>query len=110
MALAEDLLRRDERLVQDRLALAELSVGGERPAECALRGQCAWVGGAEALEPALVRGAVQRYGLVVASELRQEARTDKNWALSDRIRDRLAAAGFVIRDTKDGGFEVERQS
>lgn len=48
--------------------------------------------------------------LQLLGELRRDARAEKNWALSDQIRDRLAAAGFVVRDTKDGGFEIERQA
>jgi cysteinyl-tRNA synthetase len=35
-------------------------------------------------------------------DLRREARTNKDWAASDRLRDALAAAGVSIKDTKDG--------
>ncbi len=35
-------------------------------------------------------------------ERRQQARTDKNWALADEIRDRLTAAGIAITDTPAG--------
>ena len=35
-------------------------------------------------------------------ELRAKAKADKDWATSDRIRDELAAAGFEVKDTKDG--------
>jgi len=35
-------------------------------------------------------------------ELRREARTNKDWATSDRLRDALAQAGISIKDTKDG--------
>ncbi len=34
--------------------------------------------------------------------LRGKAKADKDWATSDRIRDELAAAGFEVKDTKDG--------
>lgn len=34
--------------------------------------------------------------------IRQEARADKNWALSDQVRDQLAEAGIEIKDGKDG--------
>jgi cysteinyl-tRNA synthetase len=34
--------------------------------------------------------------------LRQEAKTKKDWATSDQIRDRLIALGFEIKDTKEG--------
>ncbi len=37
-------------------------------------------------------------------ELRGEAKVRKDWATSDLIRDRLAAIGFDVKDTK-GGFE-----
>ena len=40
-------------------------------------------------------------------EMRNEARANKNWALSDEIRDKLAALGIVLKDGKDGtGFSV----
>lgn len=35
-------------------------------------------------------------------EIRKQARTDKNWALSDKIRDELSLIGIIIKDTKDG--------
>ncbi len=35
-------------------------------------------------------------------EMRSQAKAEKNWALSDQIRDRLAQAGFDVKDTKDG--------
>ena len=35
-------------------------------------------------------------------ELRQEARSNKNFELSDKIRDRLAEAGIQLQDGKDG--------
>lgn len=34
-------------------------------------------------------------------ELRREARTEKNWTMSDKIRDRLAEMGIKIKDGKD---------
>ena len=33
---------------------------------------------------------------------RKEARANKNWAESDRIRDELAAMNIVIKDSKEG--------
>ena len=46
----------------------------------------------------------EAYGAVVNMllEQRQQAKADKNWALSDKIRDDLAALGFEVKDTKDG--------
>ncbi len=35
-------------------------------------------------------------------ELRQQARTNKDWTTSDQIRDGLAAAGIVVKDGKEG--------
>ena len=33
---------------------------------------------------------------------RADARKAKNWAESDRLRDALAAAGWLVKDSKDG--------
>ena len=35
-------------------------------------------------------------------EMRNEARANKNWALSDEIRDKLLALGIIIKDGKEG--------
>ena len=35
-------------------------------------------------------------------EMRKEARENKNWALSDKIRDELATLGIQLKDGKDG--------
>ena len=35
-------------------------------------------------------------------ELRKQAKANKDWATSDLIRDKLAALGFSVKDTKDG--------
>ena len=35
-------------------------------------------------------------------DLRQDARLNKDWGTSDKIRDGLAAAGIVVKDGKDG--------
>ncbi len=34
--------------------------------------------------------------------VRQQAKQNKDWATSDRIRNELSALGFVVKDTKDG--------
>lgn len=34
--------------------------------------------------------------------IRQDAKANKNWAISDKIRDELNAAGISVKDTKDG--------
>ena len=41
-------------------------------------------------------------------DLRQAAKTEKNWALSDKIRDELTAIGIRVKDRKDGcDWEIE---
>ena len=35
-------------------------------------------------------------------DARAEARKAKNWAESDRLRDAIAAAGWTVKDSKDG--------
>ncbi len=41
-------------------------------------------------------------------ELRTQAKTNKDWATSDAIRDRMAAAGIRVKDRKDGyDWEIE---
>ena len=40
------------------------------------------------------------------ADSRWQARTAKNWAESDRMRDELAARGWVVKDGKDG-YELE---
>lgn len=35
-------------------------------------------------------------------DMRAEARKSKNWAESDRLRDEIAAAGWLVKDSKDG--------
>ena len=35
-------------------------------------------------------------------DIRKEAKAQKNWALSDKIRDDLKAAGIQLKDTRDG--------
>ena len=46
----------------------------------------------------------EAYGKVVdmVLDLRAKAKAEKDWATSDRIRDELSAAGFEVKDTKDG--------
>ena len=35
-------------------------------------------------------------------EIRKDARTRKDWATSDQIRNKLADAGIMLKDDKDG--------
>lgn len=54
-----------------------------------------------ALEPVLRRGwAEPDVSLLLAA--RSQAREDKQWGLSDQLRDGLAALGVVVEDTPDG--------
>jgi cysteinyl-tRNA synthetase len=50
------------------------------------------------------RQADDALGVLVEAQLvaRAEARTAKNWAASDAIRDTLTAAGIVVEDGPDG--------
>jgi cysteinyl-tRNA synthetase len=44
------------------------------------------------------------------ADARSAARTQKNWAESDRLRDAIAASGWEIRDSKDGQKLKKRQA
>lgn len=46
----------------------------------------------------------QAFGKVVdmVLDLRAKAKADKDWATSDKIRDMLTDAGFIVKDTPDG--------
>ena len=35
-------------------------------------------------------------------QMRLEAKQNKDWATSDKIRNELTALGFAVKDTKDG--------
>ena len=35
-------------------------------------------------------------------DARAQARKNKDWAMSDKLRDELAAMGWEVKDTKDG--------
>lgn len=41
------------------------------------------------------------------AEERKKARDDKNWELSDKLRDIISEKGYIIIDTKDG-FDIEK--
>ena len=45
----------------------------------------------------LVDGLISMIG-----DVRKQAKANKDWATSDRIRDELKALGVQIKDTKDG--------
>ncbi|MBD3689489.1 cysteine--tRNA ligase [Nanchangia anserum] len=75
---------------------AMLDVLGLDPLSDQWRGFVAGSGADEAMEAAL--DALVRAQL----EERAEARTSKDWARADAIRDRLSGAGIVVEDGKDG--------
>ncbi|MFT7688954.1 MAG: cysteinyl-tRNA synthetase, partial [Candidatus Azotimanducaceae bacterium] len=41
-------------------------------------------------------------GILKLADDRQQARKDKDWALSDELRDRITAEGYLVEDTRDG--------
>ena len=41
-------------------------------------------------------------------EKRKQARQEKNWALSDEIRDSLKEKGYTVKDAKDGSMTIEK--
>lgn len=45
--------------------------------------------------------------IYVLADTRQVARSEKNWAESDRLRDALAEKGYVVEDGKDG-YKLKR--
>ena len=40
-------------------------------------------------------------------EDRKKAREQKDWALSDKIRDELKEKGYIVKDTKEG-MQIEK--
>ncbi len=48
------------------------------------------------------RGLLEPNLVEMLIDARKEARTNKLWALSDNIRDKLKALGIILEDTKDG--------
>ena len=41
-------------------------------------------------------------------EKRKQARNEKNWQESDRIREEIQQKGYIVKDTKDG-MEVSKK-
>ena len=57
----------------------------------------------------LYREALARRDATYACVLRDRARAQKDWARADALRDEIAAAGFEVRDTKQGAQVVSRR-
>ena len=51
----------------------------------------------------------QKLGAVLQliADIRKDARSKKDYATSDKIRDQLLEAGIQLKDEKDGGFSWE---
>ena len=47
-------------------------------------------------------------GVVELAEQRVLARQNKDWALSDKLRDEISALGYVVKDSKDG-YSLEKK-
>ena len=45
---------------------------------------------------------------LVLIEQRAQARKEKNWALSDQLRDEINQAGYDIKDSPEGSTLVKR--
>ena len=45
--------------------------------------------------------------VVKLAEARKDARDNKDWAESDRLRDEISARGYTVKDTSDG-FEISK--
>ena len=59
------------------------------------------------IKPELAQGDTREHdalekAMQLVLDMRKTAKAEKNWALSDKIRDDLNAAGIVVKDTKDG--------
>jgi cysteinyl-tRNA synthetase len=48
------------------------------------------------------RGSAYKGAIDMLLNMRLEAKRNKDWATSDKIRNELTALGFTIKDTKDG--------
>lgn len=64
--------------------------------------------GLELLSDTLNDNSKLDHAMKVLIDLRNKARLEKDWALSDEIRDRLAESGITLKDGKEGTtYEIE---
>lgn len=85
----------------------EAAAGGDvAPAQATLRELCGVLGLTLEAPPARSLAAAPFIELLI--EIRAELRAARQWALADRIRDRLAALGIELQDSPDGTTWSER--
>ena len=58
-------------------------------------------------EAASAAGSTDDWANTKVAEMNQ-ARSDKDWAKSDAIRDELEAAGYEVKQTKDGAVATKK--
>ncbi len=98
-----ELVTRINALRGGQLSLAEVSPAGLQAFRDRLAGLLFDVLGLK--EEAAGAGAEQEAldnVMQIVLELRQQARADKDWALSDKLRDALTGAGITVKDGKEG--------
>ncbi|MDP9692945.1 UNVERIFIED_ORG: cysteinyl-tRNA synthetase [Arthrobacter globiformis] len=85
-------------------ALTDGDLAATRQALAGVTDMLRVLGISEAAQPAVDDQATSALGTLIEAQLaaRAEARSKKDWAASDAIRDTLAAAGVLVEDNADG--------
>ncbi|UKA55123.1 cysteine--tRNA ligase [Arthrobacter sp. FW305-BF8] len=85
-------------------ALTDGDLAATRQALASVTDMLRVLGISEAAQPAVDDQATSALGTLIEAQLaaRAEARSKKDWAASDAIRDTLAAAGVLVEDNADG--------
>lgn len=91
-------LSRRINLINDRKE--QITAGTREKMEQLIQDYCVGVLGLVAEDAGAGDGLSDAMDIILA--LRGQAKADKNWALSDKIRDALKAKGFEIKDGKEG--------
>ena len=78
----------------------QITAGTREKMEQLIQDYCVGVLGLVAEDAGAADGLSDAMDIILA--LRGQAKADKNWALSDQIRDALKAKGFEIKDGKEG--------